>query len=224
MVDAPDSARGGEVITLAWRVLNAGDATTDVAQWKDYVYLSSDAVLDAGDTKLAEATRSGAVAKDGTYTLSANVFAPNNLSGDYYFLVKADAENLVYEAGLDNNNVKRSLHVTSLSPAPVADLQVTTVVTPADGVPGQTRAVSCRTVTNAGEVCGGGYLNQPHLPDQQRRPVRRDPGRHADGRPQSGRWRKLQRDGSDHPAQCGGWHLSGAGGHRRRQPDLRSAA
>ncbi len=155
VVDAPATAHGGEVITLAWRVRNAGDASTDVSQWKDYVYLSSDTVLDAGDIKLAEATRSGVVAKDGSYTLSANIFAPNNVTGNYYFLIKADAENLVYEAGLDDNNTGASLAPTAVSPAPVADLQVTAVGAIADGVPGEKRAVSW-TVTNGGDAAAAG--------------------------------------------------------------------
>ncbi|MCB2004975.1 MAG: hypothetical protein KDH93_08170, partial [Rhodoferax sp.] len=154
VVDAPASANGGELITLAWRVRNAGDDTTDAGQWKDYVYLSSDTVLDAGDTKLAEATRTGAVAQGASYTLSANIFAPNNITGDYYFLVHADAQNAVFEATLDHNNTGASA-VVALSPAPVADLQVSAVITPAGGVAGDARIVSW-TVTNAGDARAAG--------------------------------------------------------------------
>ena len=38
-------ARGGDVVTLTWRVRNAGDAVTNVDSWRDAIYLSADDVL-----------------------------------------------------------------------------------------------------------------------------------------------------------------------------------
>jgi large repetitive protein len=46
VVDAPTQARGGEAVTIAWRVRNDGDAVSNVDTWKDAVYLSADDVLD----------------------------------------------------------------------------------------------------------------------------------------------------------------------------------
>ena len=149
--------------TLAWRVRNAGDAATDVVQWRDTVYLSADDVLDAGDLQLGQAQRTGAVAAGGAYTLTTTVFAPNNLTGRYYVLVRADAEGAVFEGELEGNNIGRSLQPMGLAPAPVADLQVAEVSLPAGGVPGETRTVAW-SVRNLGEAqAAGTWVDRVYL-------------------------------------------------------------
>ncbi|MBL8533517.1 MAG: putative Ig domain-containing protein, partial [Betaproteobacteria bacterium] len=163
VVDAPASARGGDSITLAWRVRNAGDAATDAAQWRDTVYLSADDVLDAGDLQLGQALRTGAVAAGGSYTLTTTVFAPNNITGQYRVLVRTDAEGDVFEGELEGNNTGRSLQPMALAPAPVADLQVAEVFLPAGGVPGETRTVTW-SVRNLGEAqISGSWADRVYL-------------------------------------------------------------
>ena len=155
VVDAPAAARGGDVVTLTWRVRNAGDAVTNVDSWRDAIYLSADDVLDASDSLLAEVVHGGALAVGASYTQSARVFAPNGLSGSYRFIVRSDSGNLVFEPGGDGNNDRAALTATALAPAPVADLQVVAVQLPAGGVPGETRTISW-TVRNTGDATAAG--------------------------------------------------------------------
>ena len=155
VVDAPAAARGGEAVTLTWRVRNEGDAVTNVDSWRDAIYLSADDVLDASDSLLAEVVRQGALAVGASYTRSASVFAPNGLTGSYRFIVRTDSGNLVFEPGADANNDRAALAATALSPAPVADLQVVAVQLPAGGVPGEARTVSW-TVRNTGDAAAAG--------------------------------------------------------------------
>ena len=52
VVSAPTSVQEGGNVALVWRVRNVGDVVTDVSAWKDNVYLSTDATLDAGDLRI----------------------------------------------------------------------------------------------------------------------------------------------------------------------------
>ena len=155
VVDAPASARGGDSVTVAWRVRNAGDAVTNVASWKDALYLSADDVFDASDVLLAEVNHGTVLEVGASYSASAKVFAPNGLNGSYRFIVRTDAGNTVFEAALDGNNTTAAIGATALAPAPVADLQVTAVSLPALGIPGETQNVSW-TVRNAGDATAAG--------------------------------------------------------------------
>jgi hypothetical protein len=84
----PESATEGGAATIVWRVRNLGDAPTNVSQWTDAVYLSSDTVLDGADILLGQFQRDGAIAPGETYTVSSNLSLPFGLTGDWYFLVR----------------------------------------------------------------------------------------------------------------------------------------
>ena len=61
-VGAPASARGGDVVTVNWTVLNQGVAT-GVSQWTDRIVLSADNIIgNADDVVLASVVHNGALA------------------------------------------------------------------------------------------------------------------------------------------------------------------
>ncbi|MCB1967891.1 MAG: hypothetical protein KDI64_18145, partial [Candidatus Accumulibacter sp.] len=155
VVAAPASARSGEATPVSWRVRNAGDRPTDVTQWKDSIYLSTDATLDAGDTLLAQLLHSGGLGVGESYSSQSNVFLPFGMTGDFRILVDTDAQSQVFESVFENNNVTASLAPVQVLAPVLADLSVSQIVVPAQGAPGQTRSVAW-TVANSGSGAARG--------------------------------------------------------------------
>jgi len=126
----------GTPTALSWRVRNLGDSATDVTQWKDAVYLSTNTTLDAGDTLLALVGHSGALAAGASYTVNTSVQAPYGVPGNYYFLIQSDTQNQVYEGAFAGNNVGATLSLTQIKTTPAPDLAVQTVSGPAQAAAG----------------------------------------------------------------------------------------
>ena len=126
-VTAPLSAASGQSISVQWSAANQGTGNT-ITTWADYIYLSTDTVLDAGDVFI------GSAGSNGTYPLSANVTVPSNqAAGTYYVLVKADGGNNQPESN-ESNNVGASAAITIGSP----DLRVDQFIAPANSTFGST--------------------------------------------------------------------------------------
>ncbi|MEF8723661.1 MAG: CARDB domain-containing protein [Candidatus Accumulibacter delftensis] len=155
VVAAPASARSGEATPVSWRVRNAGDRPTDVTQWQDRIYLSSDAALDAGDTLLAQILHSGGLGAGESYSGQSNVFLPFGITGDYRILVRTDAASQVFESIFEDNNVTASHAAVQVLAPTLADLSVSEIVVPVPGAPGQTRIVAW-TVANSGSGAARG--------------------------------------------------------------------
>ena len=99
---APASARALQTVALAWTVSNVGSGPAKAA-WTDSVYLSTDPACCAGDTVLASASRTTALAAGASYAVSKTVTIPSRPPGSYYLILKADSGNTVYEADEANN-------------------------------------------------------------------------------------------------------------------------
>ena len=157
-VSAPTAAQAGSSMRVSWTVMNQAAGYSSTEQWTDSVILSGDAVLGNGDDLwLGNFTHSGVLQADQTYSNSALVSLPGNLSGQYQLFVKTDAYNQVYEAGQENNNA-RLLGVSSdgqpgsgiqIQAQPTADLQVASVTAPLSVASGEWLTVGY-TVVNAG--------------------------------------------------------------------------
>ena len=82
---------------------------------------------------------------------------PNGISGDYYLLVKSDANDTIEEAAFEDNNVLPS-NLIAVSLAPYADLTVTTVTSPTrligDPVDLAVIIVPAKSVLTQLEECG----------------------------------------------------------------------
>ena len=69
-----------------------GSAATSANFWHDDVYLSSDATIDQDDSLLGSVQRTNALPAGESYTRSQTFTLPFELSGDYFVIVRTDAE------------------------------------------------------------------------------------------------------------------------------------
>ena len=164
-VTAPASALAGNPFNVSWRVGNFGSEATRNNFWVDRLYLSTDAVLDAGDIVLGDRGHSGALARyeedangdpigNYFYNNSATFTLPFAISGNYRVIVKTDAGAQVFEGLPDpvsrfgeNNNTGSSAAMAVTSRP--ADLVVTNFEAPTHGEAGRQIGLSW-TVTNTG--------------------------------------------------------------------------
>jgi len=107
-VVAPEDVFAGGQMTLTWRVENHGDGVTppDQSSWLDKIYLSQDASLDVNTDRLVGSrSRSGALGPNEGYTVTNfNTTLPNDIAGDWFVFILADADNQVYEFNNEGNN------------------------------------------------------------------------------------------------------------------------
>ncbi len=160
-VALPASAAGR--IGVGWRVDNFGDNRTDSTSWTDAVYLSRDATLGSGDLLLGTYFRGNPLENGDGYRVDTSFALPANLgSGDYYLIVRTDANGQVTEGADGEANNVALLGSAQTGPSPISvapeivpaalksDLQVAEVDAPASGVSGQAISVSW-TVANHGQ-------------------------------------------------------------------------
>jgi RHS repeat-associated protein len=155
---SPTSGQAGKSLLVSWTVMNQGAGYSSTGQWVDSVILSSDAVLGNGDDLLlGNYTHTGILNSGLSYSNSALVTLPGNLSGKYQLFVKTDTYNQIYEAAQENNNA-RLLGVgvdgqpgtgIDTKPEPAADLQVASVTAPLSAASGDWLSVGY-TVINSG--------------------------------------------------------------------------
>ena len=116
-VSVPDQAEAGLSMPLTWTVTNEGAGSTGGTGWSDYVYLSSDNVLNTGtDTLLNTFGRPNGLASGTSYTRSATVTLPDQLSGTYHLFVVADGGGSLPEFDPNHN---AEINNTRLSDTPV---------------------------------------------------------------------------------------------------------
>lgn len=133
-VRPPAEAFSSQQTVVEWTVTNSGTGPTSASAWYDQVWLSQDNLLDGADTYLGRALNASYLAAGDSYANSLAVTLPRGIQGDYYFLVRTDAYNHVYEHNREDDNVTSSAAVDiELTPPP--DLQVS-------GVQGPTSALS----------------------------------------------------------------------------------
>jgi subtilase family serine protease len=150
-ISSPADALTGQVVDVAWRVLNAGTQATAIGDWSDRVFLSSDTTI-GDDIPLGTFTHSGIVAAEASYTQNVSIMLPLDLAaGDYYLIVQADVLNELDEPTAEANNVSIGTLPIRVTLAPVADLIVSGVQLPAEGIAGQAVTVQW-TVQNTGGV------------------------------------------------------------------------
>jgi len=149
----------GHVVRTSWQGTNEGAPLlpSQVLNWFDRVFLSTDPALDAGDVMLVERQRNttdlGFPANLYDYTTVANVRLPNGLSaGTYFLIVSADATNTIFEGNCkdacDTNNIVSSPITVE---ARFADLVAFDFVAPSSGAASESLAISWKT-RNQGDV------------------------------------------------------------------------
>jgi len=148
---APGVATSGDTITIDYRQRNVGTESVRT-NFTDRVYLSSDAVLDAGDRQIGSATRFAPLTAGAVRPVSLEATLPPDATGPLFLLVKLDAANNVVEYGAEENNVAAWPITVNL--APFADLAVSNLAAPSLVVGNPGVAEFRFTVTNVGEARG----------------------------------------------------------------------
>ena len=152
----PQPAGSSLPINVTWTVTNQGIGLTSVPSWSDDLALASDP---AGKNIIKDYglfNHLGPVGPGGSYVRTAQVTLPEGLSGTYYFVVTAAANNppyeFIYGNGTDNITVSQPFTI-DLTPPP--DLAVTGVGAPTTAQEGSTIQVGW-TVQDVGTGAAGG--------------------------------------------------------------------
>lgn len=146
-IQVPEEGWSGQGIYMQWTVKNFGDTAAEKS-WTEYVYLSDDDSI-GSDVKLSEFNYTYGLGVGESYTHIHPVTLPEDTSGNFWIVVKTDAEYDIDEYELENNNFGISVDSLSIYQTPYPDLQVTLVEGPPSAVSGQSIEVSW-TVTNNG--------------------------------------------------------------------------
>jgi uncharacterized repeat protein (TIGR01451 family) len=102
--NTPASVSTQEIVQVSWIVQNQGEVTARVSSWNDRIYLSTDTQIDNSDINIASFQHLEPLDPEVSYTSTKNVDIPSNLTiGNYYLLVKTDADNGIFESREWNN-------------------------------------------------------------------------------------------------------------------------
>jgi hypothetical protein len=146
--NAPSAAQSEQTIAVQWRVRNNSRAVIMNSSWTDKVYLSTNNTLEPGtDIQVGSIASSQLLGKGAEYSRQISIKIPEATpTGNYYLLIVTDAENTVFEKNETNNLITRQISITL---APWADLQVSTVSAPAADTIGTSINIQY-TVSNSG--------------------------------------------------------------------------
>ncbi|MHC5916452.1 MAG: Calx-beta domain-containing protein, partial [Nostoc sp.] len=148
-VTAPTTAFSGQETLVKWVVTNTGNGNTNTPLWYDRVWLSLDQKFDNSDIYLGQAANPSYLNIGESYSNQLNVTLPPGVDSNYYFLVKADGTNQVWEFDKEEDNFNVS-NPTDVDLTPPPDLQVTSVNASSPIFSGQKINLSW-TVSNKGE-------------------------------------------------------------------------
>src|SRR5262249_3322720 len=104
-VTPPVSAFSSQQTVVQWTVRNSGNGATSTPTWYDGVWLSLDRTFDDTDVFLGDAANPTYLNPGDSYTNSLTVTLPRGIDGNYYFLVKADSRNQVFELSHEDDNL-----------------------------------------------------------------------------------------------------------------------
>ena len=128
---------------------NQGTGRNLETSWYDEVFMSFDDVLDGSDRFLGRFNRSGTINAGTGYNVSQTVTLPIGVSGDFFFFVRTDAGNQVYENVFESNNTGYDTTATRINLTPPPDLEVEFVDAPATALASRSLTINYR-VTNFG--------------------------------------------------------------------------
>ncbi len=144
-VDAPVSLTVGEAFAISWTVCNQGSGATD-GGWYDGIYLSTDAVIDEGDTLIHWQYGSSLEAAESYTHNYAYPGLDSPAVGTYYLLFSADGSDDQIESDEGNNLYQLEVQIDT------PDLELTTATAPGVAAMNETIDVSW-TVTNLSTTC-----------------------------------------------------------------------
>ncbi|MEJ6486264.1 Calx-beta domain-containing protein [Nostoc punctiforme UO1] len=125
-VTAPTTAFSSQETVVKWVVTNTGNGNTNTPLWYDRVWLSLDQNFDSSDIYLGQAANPSYLNVGESYSNQLTVTLPTGVDSNYYFLVKTDATNQVWEFDKEGDNFNFG-NPTDVDLTPPPDLQVTSV-------------------------------------------------------------------------------------------------
>jgi Concanavalin A-like lectin/glucanases superfamily/Putative metal-binding motif/CARDB len=126
-INIPNTAVGGQDISVGWQTKNIGAGSTETAVWIDKVYLSSNDSLEPGtDLLVASHLNFSSLTHGQAYNDSAIIHLPVNIAGIFYLIVHTDANLLLTEHN-ELNNISHSTTPFIIAIPPLPDLQVETI-------------------------------------------------------------------------------------------------
>jgi len=147
----------GQPTTVNWTVQNNGTGAANASHWYDAVFLSSDDILDKGDTCLSSMIHNSILNPMDNYNENTEVDLPIYASGLYYILIKTDSRNDIYEHNTEDNNlVSQPIAITMLPPA---DLVVTDITVSESAAPGDPVTITW-TIENQGQNAAVGRMRE----------------------------------------------------------------
>ena len=154
-VTTPSQSFSGQSLNLSWTVTNKGIGKNLETVWYDQVFMSADEVLDANDRNLGTFSQNGILNSNDSYTSSQTVSLPIGISGDYYFFVRTDAGNQVFESVFDGNNTGYKATPTRINLTPPPDLEILALTLP-------TQATASRALNFSYQVTNFGSTTTPN--------------------------------------------------------------
>ncbi|AXY72742.1 hypothetical protein D3H65_01595 [Paraflavitalea soli] len=154
---APAAAFAGEAIWVKFTVKNNGPGNTNTPYWNDQVFVTDEP--SAGSIySYGNKTQTGPLAANGSYTDSLEIILHPSFSGNYYVVLRTDANNSQYEQqGEDNNTATAGIFIRPQLPC---DLVINQVIVPAGSqLAGQPTTIQWQ-LGNSGQNPAYGYLKE----------------------------------------------------------------
>lgn len=150
---APATANANGQITVIWRVANLGEAATPNANWRDSVYLSSDATLDAGDVLIGSKQHTAPLSIGEEREFQDSFLIPCGVAGPRRLIVLTDSQNVVLEGDREQDNVRIMPTVTQITAQQDANLQIQSVATLVSPSAGQVANFTWTAANVGGNPC-----------------------------------------------------------------------
>lgn len=152
----PITGNAGQPVKFNWKVSNSGVGPTTANSWTDKIFLSTDFTISPDDVMIASKAIFYTLNVGESYSDSAEVFLPANLSGNYIVIFKTDANNTVYETGQGEINNSSFSGINIYMPLP-SDLIVQNISFPATIETGQEMSIQYE-IKNIGVNPATGYI------------------------------------------------------------------
>ncbi|HVX61185.1 MAG TPA: CARDB domain-containing protein, partial [Pirellulales bacterium] len=146
----PASGLTGQGFNVSWTDQNNGTATAE-GPWKDYVWISTSNTLDNSAMFLGQFTYNDALDAGQSVTRTQH-FNLSGIAGQYYVIIRANADGAVNEGPGAADNTTASTATISVQTTPLPDLEVSVIVPPSDGVLSGTTVPVTYTVMNNGNA------------------------------------------------------------------------
>ncbi|MBK8701703.1 MAG: right-handed parallel beta-helix repeat-containing protein [Saprospiraceae bacterium] len=136
-VIGPETGFSGQNIIVEYQINNQGLGSSQMVQWFDAVYLSSDQTLNPSfDYYLGSTSNLTALMPGATYVHNQNVQLPNGVDGAYYLIIYTDYYNHLKESSNNNNTGYKTIPL-NITLTPPSDLRVISATIPTVGFSGE---------------------------------------------------------------------------------------